>query len=128
MSTSTDPIPEHTKRILNGDLHPEVSAAYRYVGSVVHTADAQSPFGCPTWHGWAIREAFLAGCSHTAALAHPEMVPPTNEELDAWWEKCAELTREGKADCYWAFGDVTADYVYSIARAAIAADRARRAG
>jgi hypothetical protein len=47
-------------------------------------------------------------------------VPPTNEELDAWWEKCAELTREGKADCYWAFGDVTADYVYSIARAAIA--------
>jgi hypothetical protein len=58
----------------------------------------------------------------------PELAPPTDEELDAWWEKCAALTREGKADCYWAFGDVTADYVYSIARAAIAADRARRAG
>jgi hypothetical protein len=128
MSTSTDLTPEHTKRILNGDLHPEVSAAYRYVDSVVHAADTQSPFGCPAWHGWAIREAFLAGCSHAAALAQPELAPPTDEELNTWWEKCAELTREGKADCYWAFGDVTADYVYSIARAAIAADRARRPG
>jgi hypothetical protein len=63
-----------------------------------------------------------------AELAQSKPVLPTNEELDAWWEKCAELTREGKADCYWAFGDVTADYVYSIARAAIAADRARRHG
>ena len=56
--------------------------------------------------------------------------PPelTDDELDAWWKKCAELTREGKANCYWAFGDVPADYVYSIARAVIAADRARRHG
>ena len=36
----------------------EVGLAYKYVDSVVHTADHK---GSLLWHGWAIREAFLAG-------------------------------------------------------------------
>jgi hypothetical protein len=58
-------LPEHDIRDQEIGLHPEVQAAYRYVDSVIHTADAASPFG-HAWHGWALREAFLAGCSHAA--------------------------------------------------------------
>lgn len=37
----------------------EVDAAHKYVESVVESADAKQPY--PMWHGWALREAFLAG-------------------------------------------------------------------
>ena len=82
-----DLTPEHTKRDIDGDRHPEVSAAYRYVDSVVHAADARSPFGGHAWHGWALREAFLAGCSHATALAQPEPEGATDEEI------CSFITR-----------------------------------
>jgi len=74
--TTPDFTPEHTSRRVADNLHPEVKAAYAYVDSVLHAADAHSPFGGYAWHGWAIREAFLAGCSH-AALATPPPEPPT---------------------------------------------------
>jgi hypothetical protein len=83
MSTPTtgNRIPEHTARAMDGDLHPELKAAYGYVDRVLHTADIQSALGIPAWHGWALREAFLAGCSHAAALAQPEPEGVTDEEL-----------------------------------------------
>ena len=65
----TDITPEHTKRgsvdhASEGELHPEIHAAYDYVDSVLHTADVCTPYA---WHGWALREAFLAGISHARA-------------------------------------------------------------
>ena len=79
--TTGDISPEHTARAMNNDLHPEVKAAYAYVDRVLHTADIQAAPGIPAWHGWAIREAFLAGCSHAAALSQPEPEGVTDEEL-----------------------------------------------
>ncbi len=61
---TTDLTPEHTSRTIKDGLHPEVDAAYGYVHSVASTADATSPVGGLAWHGWALREAFLAGCTH----------------------------------------------------------------
>lgn len=60
-----DLAPEHAKRASADhaavdELHPEIVAAYDYVDSVLHTADPAMPF---VWHGWALREAFLAGIS-----------------------------------------------------------------
>lgn len=56
-------LPEHDKREQAHGLHPDVDAAYDYVISVRHTADA----GAGAWHGWALREAFLAGISYAKA-------------------------------------------------------------
>ena len=55
--------PEHDFRCAssNGDLDPEVSAAYKYVDSVINTSDFIKPLA---WHGWALREAFLAGITY----------------------------------------------------------------
>lgn len=62
-----DLTPEHTLRgnghDSNAPIHPQVAAAYEYVDTVADTADIESD-GAPAWHGWALREAFLAGCSH----------------------------------------------------------------
>jgi len=73
---TTDLTPEHTARRQgdNEELHPEVRAAYRYVESVLDSADIPSgKLGGPLWFGWALREAFLAGCSRAhIALAQPE--------------------------------------------------------
>jgi hypothetical protein len=73
---ATDLTPEHTARRHgnNEKLHPEVAAAYRYVEKVLDSADIpSSKLGGPLWFGWALREAFLAGCSHSrAALVQPE--------------------------------------------------------
>ena len=73
----TDITPEHSKRDPDGDLYHEVTAAYRYVEAAVPTADAVSPIGGYAWHGWALREAFLAGCSYAAAQG----LPPSDEVL-----------------------------------------------
>ena len=81
--TTGDISPEHTARAMDGDLHPEVKAAYGYVDRVLHTADIQAALGIPAWYGWAIREAFLAGCSHAAPLAQPEPKRPTDEGVEA---------------------------------------------
>lgn len=63
-----DLTPEHTKRggkdhgaHDDGPLHPDISAAYDYVDSIVDTSDFKPQFA---WHGWALREAFLAGISY----------------------------------------------------------------
>lgn len=53
--------PEHNKRFLDNSIHPDVLAAHNYVESVLDTSDY---VGRLIWHGWALREAFLAGISH----------------------------------------------------------------
>lgn len=64
-----DITPEHTKRgnghdtFSDAPIHPDVLAAYQYVDGVIDTADIHAGIS-PAWHGWAIREAFLAGVSH----------------------------------------------------------------
>jgi hypothetical protein len=58
-----DLTPEHTKRETPADqpMSPDVKQAYTYVDSVLDTSDFE---GAYAWHGWALREAFLAGISH----------------------------------------------------------------
>jgi hypothetical protein len=55
-----DLTPEHTKR---GDSigNTDIDAANKYVGSVIDTSDFLDQY---LWHGWALREAFLAGISY----------------------------------------------------------------
>ena len=65
---TTDLTPEHTARHPDSDSYFEVIAAYQYVQSVIPTADVQSSAGGYAWHGWALREAFLAGCTHARAV------------------------------------------------------------
>jgi hypothetical protein len=55
--------PEHDRRVQPAGTHPDVVAAYAYVDSVLDTKDATLGLA-PLWHGWALREAFLAGASH----------------------------------------------------------------
>lgn len=57
--------PEHDKRRTDGPgLHSEILAAYDYVDEVMKRAP---------WllYGWAIREAFLAGCSYAQKATKP---------------------------------------------------------
>lgn len=84
---SQDLTPEHTKRAMDGRLHPDVSAACRYVDGVLDTAGAALLQGGYAWHGWALREAFLAGCSHNT---HPRPIP----SLDATCQLILRLTAE----------------------------------
>lgn len=49
----------------------------------------------------------------------PEPVAPTDEEIDDWHSQCADLTRRGAADHYWAF-DLQSDEVAGVVRAALA--------
>ena len=65
-----DLIPEHTKRQQQGTVSPEVEAAYQYVTAVKDTSDYH---GQLAWHGWALREAFLAGISHAHQKAEANM-------------------------------------------------------
>jgi hypothetical protein len=54
-----------------------------------------------------------------AALAQPEPVAPTDEEINVWHDQCADLTRLGEVDHYWAF-DLRHDEVAGVVRAALA--------
>jgi len=56
-----------------------------------------------------------------AALAQPEpvAVAPTDEEIEDWHDQCADLTRLGKVDHYWAF-DLWHHEVVGVVRAALA--------
>jgi len=49
----------------------------------------------------------------------PEPQGPTDEEIDDWHGRCADLTRVGEADHYWAF-DLRHDEVAEVVRAALA--------
>jgi hypothetical protein len=53
-----------------------------------------------------------------AALAQFEPQGPTDEEIDDWHGRCADLTRVGEADHYWAF-DLRHDEVADVVRAAL---------
>lgn len=55
-----DLTPEHTKR---GDAigNLDIAAGCEYVHSVLDTSDYIDEY---LWHGWALREAFLAGVSY----------------------------------------------------------------
>ena len=76
----TSPTPEHDKRELAHGLHPDVDAAYDYVISVRSTADA----GAGAWHGWALREAFLAGVSHCERGLPPGSPARIMHMVDGW--------------------------------------------
>ena len=54
-----------------------------------------------------------------AALSQPEPVAPTDEEINVWHDQCADLTRLGEVDHYWAF-DLRHDEVAGVVRAALA--------
>lgn len=61
-----DPAPEHAKR-WDEDApgnHPDVNRAFNYVDQVIETNDFIVGDLSPTWYGWALREAFLAGISY----------------------------------------------------------------
>lgn len=91
--------PEHIKRgsdhnsidVDNFYIHPEVTAAYKYVDSVLDTSSFKDEY---LWHGWAIREAFLAGCSHNAANINQAIEPRSHAELLAKTRICARLMRK----------------------------------
>ena len=53
--------PEHAKRLGKPKGVKEIMAGYNYVTSVLDTADDKHAL---MWHGWALREAFLAGISY----------------------------------------------------------------
>lgn len=50
------------------DLDPAMLAAYAHVEVMLPTADAHS-FGAPLWHGWALRNAFIAGVKYAEEAA-----------------------------------------------------------
>jgi len=54
-----------------------------------------------------------------AALAQTEPAVPSEEEIVKWHDQCADLTRLGEVDHYWAF-DVPSGEVVGVVRAALA--------
>jgi len=54
-----------------------------------------------------------------ALLAQPEPQGPTDEEINDWHGRCADLSRLGEADHYWAF-DLRHDEVAGVVRAVLA--------
>ena len=94
----TSPTPEHDKRELAHGLHPDVDAAYDYVISVRSTADA----GAGAWHGWALREAFLAGVSHCERGLPPGSPARIMHLVDDW------LAEDASIDPIVVFGEVAA--------------------
>jgi hypothetical protein len=59
--------------------------------------------------------------ARAALEAQPEPVAPTptDEEIGEWHDQCADLTRLGEVDHYWAF-DLRSDEVAGVVRAALA--------
>ena len=100
-----DLTPEHTLRGKdhNSDatIHPQVGAAYEYVESVVDAADIEEN-GSPAWYGWALREAFLAGCSHAAKTPNVRAKRATTAGRQARaGENVPRTTRPGLVACRW---------------------------
>jgi hypothetical protein len=70
-------------------------------------------------HAWRVGDD-IAGPVNRArtALAQPEPEGVTDEEIDDWHSRCADLTRRGAADHHWAF-DLQSDEVAGVVRAAL---------
>jgi hypothetical protein len=66
-------------------------------------------------------EARRFGRAALARWGRPAIAPqgPTDEEINDWHGRCADLTRVGEADHYWAF-DLQHDDVAGVVRAALA--------
>ncbi len=67
---------------------------------------------------WDYQQA-LKDQARAALEAQPEPQGPSDEEIDDWHHRCADLTRVGEADHYWAF-DLQHDEVAGVVRAALA--------
>jgi hypothetical protein len=81
-----------------------------------------SPHGGGPLECWEDREEEAALIARArAALTQPEPVAPTptDEEIGEWHDQCADLTRLGEVDHYWAF-DLRSDEVAGVVRAALA--------
>lgn len=78
-----DLTPEHSRRYTPDEksIHPDVQAAYDYVESIRETSDYKDSLA---WHGWALREAFLAGITYSEKPQQRQVAPTDNgiEELD----------------------------------------------
>jgi len=61
MTTKADNMPiEATSKLNAGLSSDDMNAAYMFVDTMVHRADMVYNGGY-LWHGWALREAFIAG-------------------------------------------------------------------
>ncbi len=49
---------------MNQPSYNDLAAATAFSDSMVSRADATDRGAYPLWHGWALREAFLAGLAH----------------------------------------------------------------
>jgi hypothetical protein len=63
--------------------------------------------------------AVLARWGTPTIQPEPVAVAPTDEEIGEWHDQCADLTRLGEVDHYWAF-DLRSDEVAGVVRAALA--------
>lgn len=64
---------------MSNEISPEVLAAYQFVETMVE----KTPYrfvGGPMWHGWALREAFLAGVHWAAQPRNAGDVAPMGDE------------------------------------------------
>ena len=65
------------------------------------------------------REAHALATEARALLAQSVAERPSDEEIADWHDQCADLTRLGEADHYWAF-DLRSDEVAGVVCAALA--------
>lgn len=72
----------------------------------------------PLWHGATRDELTGIVLRAFARWGNQHEAQPTDEEIDAWHTECADLTRAGTAEHYWAF-EVGTDYVVNIVRGAL---------
>ena len=89
-----------------------IQDAIDVIESVSGFTDESTPVG----EAWAEVLSFI----HRPTIQpEPEPEPPTDEEIDDWRNQCADLTRRGAADHYWAF-DLQSDDVAGVVRAVLA--------
>ena len=94
-------------------LMPEVDDILR-LAAIIRRVDGNHDKGAA-----ALAEAILRHPDSRWQHAQPEPQGPTDEEIDDWHGRCADLTRLGEADHYWAF-DLQHDEVAGVVRAALA--------
>jgi hypothetical protein len=92
---------------------PEVDDILR-LAAIIRRVDGNHDKGAA-----ALAEAILSHPDSRWQHAQPEPQGPTDEEIDDWHGRCADLTRVGEADYYWAF-DLRHDEVAGVVRAVLA--------